>query len=134
MTALRTLALGAALVVSATTVASAQTTETRPAGAMQQGRPNPALKGIDLTPAQQAKLDSISAKYRTMMPAMTPPSPGTPPDTAAMMKRREMMTQRNAEIRAILTPDQQKMFDKNVAEMQSMQRKPSMPPKPPTSL
>lgn len=131
MKALRTLALGAALVFAATSVASAQTAETKPMGGMQQGRPNPALKGIDLTPTQQAKIDSIGMKYRGMMPAMTP---GTPPDSAMRMKRTEMMTKRNGEIRAVLTPDQQKMFDKNVAEMGSMMKSPKTPPTPPTSL
>lgn len=125
MKALRTLALGTALVVGAASVASAQTTETRPMGSMQQSRPNPALKGIDLTPAQQAKVDSINAKYRSMMPAMTP---GTPPDSAMRMKRSEMMTERNTEYRAVLTPDQQKTFDKNVADMKAMQGKPKTPP------
>ena len=76
-----------------------------------------ALQGITLTAAQQAKVDSITTKTRAQMPAMTP---GTPPSDA---DRQKMMTLSQAsikEVRAVLTPDQQAIYDKNVAQMQQM--------------
>ncbi len=76
-----------------------------------------ALQGITLTAAQQAKVDSITAKTRAQMPAMTP---GTPPSDA---DRQKMMTLSQAsikEVRGVLTPDQQAIYDKNVAQMQQM--------------
>jgi Spy/CpxP family protein refolding chaperone len=79
------------------------------------------LEGITLTDAQKAKIDSISAKYRAEMPAFTP---GTRPDSATMARRRELMQQETAEIRSVLTPEQQKVFDENVARMRErMQRR-----------
>jgi Spy/CpxP family protein refolding chaperone len=72
------------------------------------------LKDITLTDAQKVKVDSIQAKYAKEMP---PRTPGEPPSPEAMAKRREVMGKQQEEIRAILTADQQTVFDKNVAEM-----------------
>jgi Spy/CpxP family protein refolding chaperone len=36
----------------------------------------------------------------------------------------QLMQQQNAAIRAVLTPDQQTVFDKNVADMQARMRRP----------
>lgn len=69
------------------------------------------FKDITLTPAQQAKVDSISAAYRTRMQAISRPAPG---DTAAMNQRRQMGTHQEADFRALLTKDQQAVYDKNV--------------------
>lgn len=74
------------------------------------------LQGITLTPAQQAKVDSITTHYRSMMPAMTP---GTPPSQADREKAMQLMAASQKDIRAVLTPDQQPTFDKNLAEMQA---------------
>lgn len=79
------------------------------------------MKDITLTDAQKASVDSIVQSYRAQMPAFTP---GQPPDSAARAKRGELMTKQNAAIRAVLTADQQKVFDKNVAEMPPMGRRP----------
>ena len=79
------------------------------------------FKGIDLDAGQKAKVDSVVAKYRAEMPAFTP---GQQMDDAARQKRRETMEKQQADIRALLTPDQQKVFDTNVAEMRErMQRR-----------
>jgi Spy/CpxP family protein refolding chaperone len=80
------------------------------------GRQNEMLfKDITLTAAQQAKVDSIQAKGREEMMAMMQ-SGGQ--DRSAL---REVMMQARAkqmaDIRAVLTADQQTTFDKNVAEM-----------------
>jgi Spy/CpxP family protein refolding chaperone len=74
------------------------------------------LKDITLTPEQQAKIDSIRTRYQGQMPAF---APGTPPDSATRQKMRELFRRHNEEIRAVLTADQQKVWDRNVAEMQA---------------
>jgi Spy/CpxP family protein refolding chaperone len=78
------------------------------------------MKDITLTDAQKAKLDSVVAPYREQMRAMG--GTGGPPDSATMAKRRDLMTKQQVAVRAILTADQQKVFDKNVAEMNAMRR------------
>jgi len=74
------------------------------------------FKEITLTPAQQAKVDSIRARYSTQMPAFTP---GSPPDSATRAKMRDLFRRQDDEIRAVLTADQQKIWDQNVAEMRA---------------
>ena len=74
------------------------------------------FKDITLTPAQQAKIDSIRARYSPQMPAFTP---GSPPDSATRAKMRDLFRRQDDEIRAVLTADQQKIWDKNVAEMRA---------------
>jgi Spy/CpxP family protein refolding chaperone len=77
------------------------------------------FKDITLTPAQQAKVDSIQAHYRTERPSFTP---GTPPDSATREKIRALFQRERDDLRAVLTPDQQKAFDRNVEDMR--QRRP----------
>ncbi len=74
------------------------------------------LQGITLTAAQQAKVDSITARYRAQMPPFTP---GSPPDSTTRAKMRSLMGNQDEEIRALLTPDQQKVWDQNVTEMRN---------------
>jgi Spy/CpxP family protein refolding chaperone len=74
------------------------------------------MQGITLTPEQQAKVDSISARYSAQMPAFTP---GVFPDSATRAKMRELYGNQDVEIRTVLTPDQQKVFDDNVAQMRA---------------
>ena len=78
------------------------------------------MKDITLDKAQQTKFDAIQAKYAMELPPMTQ---GERPDSAAMAKRREIMTKQQGEIRAILTADQQKTFDANRTEMQDRMRR-----------
>lgn len=91
-----------------------------PAG-MAQRRMQMMLQGITLTPAQQASVDSIQAAFTARMPAVTP---GQRPDSASMAQRRELMTQQNDALRAVLTPDQQQVWDRNVEQMRSQMRRP----------
>jgi protein CpxP len=77
------------------------------------------FKDITLTPAQQAKVDSIQARYRSERPSFTP---GTPPDSATRDKVRALFQRERDDIRAVLTPDQQKTFDRNLEDMR--QRRP----------
>ncbi|HXL34619.1 MAG TPA: hypothetical protein VN953_06840 [Gemmatimonadales bacterium] len=77
------------------------------------------LKDITLTPEQQAKVDSIQTRYRTQMPSFTP---GSSPDSATREKVRGLFRHELDDIRAVLTADQQKVFDKNLAEMRQGRR------------
>ena len=72
------------------------------------------LQGITLTAQQQAKFDSIQNAYQGQMPAFTP---GQPPDSAAMARRRELGQKRDADLRAVLTSEQQTVWDQNMANM-----------------
>jgi Spy/CpxP family protein refolding chaperone len=72
------------------------------------------LQGITLTAPQQARFDSINTAFTNSMPAMTP---GTRPDSAAMAQRREMGQKRDADLRAVLTPEQATVWDTNLAIM-----------------
>jgi Skp family chaperone for outer membrane proteins len=87
-------------------------------------RPNMAallFKDITLTPAQQAKRDSIEAKYRDQMTALR--NEGGDRETM-MQKRRDLMEKQRDELKAMLTDDQKKVFDKNAEEMrQNMQNR-----------
>lgn len=79
------------------------------------------FEGITLTDAQQTKVDSISAKYRAERQKMMPNGMGGgPPDESMRAKMTEMMNKQNAEIRAVLTPEQQKTFDANVEKRKQM--------------
>ncbi|HEX6573424.1 MAG TPA: hypothetical protein VF042_00515 [Gemmatimonadaceae bacterium] len=79
------------------------------------------FEGITLTDAQQAKLDSINTKYRAERMALFPNGrPSGPPDDATRAKMTDLMGKENAEIRAILTADQQKLFDANVEKRKQM--------------
>ena len=73
--------------------------------------------GITLTPAQQQRIDAIRTKYRTergkLMPGGTR---GVRPDSATRARMTAMATRQNAEIRAVLTAEQQIVFDNNIAE------------------
>lgn len=74
------------------------------------------LKDITLSAEQQAKIDSIRARYRAQMPAFTP---GGPPDSATREKMRDVLRHEDDEIRAVLMGDQQKTWDRNVGEMRA---------------
>ena len=72
-------------------------------------------KGITLTSAQQAKIDSIQAAGRATMQGMMQSGA----DMSAM--RDQMVAMRQAQataVRNVLTPEQQAQYDKNLAEMQ----------------
>jgi len=126
MKAIRIAALAAALLIGGAAIASAQ-------GAMQQGgqgRRNMQLDGIELTDAQKTKLEEIQKKYQPEMMALRAEFQSGSGDRAGLMKKTAALRERSsAEIRAILTPDQQVVFDKHTAEMKArmeqMQRQPN---------
>ena len=79
------------------------------------------MQGITLTDAQKASVDSIGQAYRAQMPPM---QQGTPPDSATRAKRMEVMQQQFKAVRAVLTPEQQKVFDKNLENMRANMARP----------
>jgi Spy/CpxP family protein refolding chaperone len=90
-------------------------------GGFAQRRMQALLQGITLTDQQKTQVDSITKSYEAMRPAFTP---GERPDSATRAKMREVNQQQDAAIRAILTADQQKVWDANVAQMQTRMRRP----------
>lgn len=133
MKMIRTALALAALLGGSAALAPAQQSTTPPAqqgmGPGMQGRSGRMMEmlfhGITLTAAQQKQVDSITAAYRAQMPAFTP---GTSPSPEDRAKRRELMQKQQAEIRVLLTPDQQKTFDANVEEMRSRMQRRGGPP------
>src|SRR6478609_2238630 len=79
------------------------------------------MQGITLNAKQQASVDSIQKEYRAQMPPM---QQGTPPDSATRAKGREVMQKEYAAVRGVLTPDQQKVFDKNMEDMKAAMKAP----------
>jgi len=147
MSSVRTLALGALMIVGVAGVSAAQSTTTPPTRAQRsgemQGRRGGGRGGfgadLNLTDAQKAQIKTIRAKYQPQNEALrnqakpfmdAARAAHQKGDTATarvqMEKARQVMqggqsyrTQENAEIRAILTPDQQAKWDarqKNMAE------------------
>lgn len=68
------------------------------------------LTGITLSASQSDSVKAINARYVTSMQAAM-----TGGDRSQMMA---MRTKHNADLRAVLTADQQAVFDKNVADME----------------
>lgn len=75
------------------------------------------LRNITLTADQQQRVDSIRARYRAQMEQMREQSGGD--RTAMRGQMRTMMEKQQAEIRDVLTPEQQRQFDQNVADMRA---------------
>jgi Spy/CpxP family protein refolding chaperone len=125
----RILSIAAMLTVASASAALAQTPAAAPQQGQGQGQNRGAqrmammMQGITLTPAQQTQIDSIVARYTAQMPAFQPGQQR--PDSAQMANRREMTMRRDREIRDVLTTDQQKVFDNNVATMRA-----NMPQRP----
>lgn len=118
------LALAGAALVSVASVASAQGPQGGPPQGGQQGGRGAGgsrmlFNGIDLTDAQKDQVQKIMEKYRAERQALMPAGgqQAGPPDEATRAKMMELSTKSQAEYRAILTAEQQKVFDKNIADM-----------------
>jgi periplasmic protein CpxP/Spy len=139
MKVLRTMALGAALIVGVSAAAPAQATQpgtdpgrgsgmAGPRKERMRARGTRALfRGIDLTTAQRQRLLEIRDKYRPQMEALRDQRKAARaesgdqrqrPDSATVTQFRTLVERQHAELRALLTPDQQKVFDQNVARIQ----------------
>jgi hypothetical protein len=82
------------------------------------GDPNAMLlQGITLSAEQQAKADSLGKNMMGEMQKMRADS--TVDRETRMAKGREMRTKHMDALKAILTDEQKKVFDKNVADMQA---------------
>ena len=122
MKVIRIATLAAALCVGMTSVAAAQGTEPQGQG---QGRGGGMggmlLKDINLTDAQKAQVKTIRDKYVPQLQELrkSAQATGGPPDEATRTKMTDIQNKQSAEIRAILTADQQATFDKNLADMKA---------------
>jgi Spy/CpxP family protein refolding chaperone len=87
-------------------------------GAMSERRMQAMFKDITLTAAQKITIDSIMTHRRGEMRRGSPAS-GDSSETSA---RRAMMQKQNADIRAVLTPEQRTVFDRNVEALRSRMR------------
>jgi Spy/CpxP family protein refolding chaperone len=127
MKVIRIATLAAALCVGITSVAAAQGTEPpqqgQGQGEMRRGdrMGGMLLKDINLTDAQKAQLKEIREKYAPLQLELrkSAQATGGPPDEATRSKMMDLQSKQAAEIRVILTADQQATFDKNLAEMKS---------------
>ena len=143
MSSVRTLALGALMIVGVAGVSAAQSATTPPTRAQHSemrrgaGRGGEFGRDLNLTEAQKEQIKTIRAKYKPQTEALrTQAKPFMDAaraarqkgDTAAarsnMEKARQVMqggqtfrNQENAEIRAILTPDQQAKWDARQKQM-----------------
>jgi Spy/CpxP family protein refolding chaperone len=117
MKAIRVVALGALLLVVGAVTARAQ------AGGSQQGqtgrRPDRLLENMMLTESQKAKIEGINRKYQPEIQAIVESMNNGGDRGEAMQKRNALLEKMQPEIRAVLTPDQQAIFDKNAAEMKA---------------
>jgi Spy/CpxP family protein refolding chaperone len=74
------------------------------------------FEGITLTADQQTKVDAINTKYRAQMQELMPNGmQGGPPDESTRKKMDEIREHQTHDIRELLTDDQRKVFDANVA-------------------
>jgi Spy/CpxP family protein refolding chaperone len=122
MKAIRIATVAIALCVGMTSVAAAQgQPEPQGQGEMRrgQGMGGMLLKDITLTDAQKAQIKTIREKYlpQQMELRKAAQATGGPPDEATRAKVMDLQEKQAAEIRAVLTPDQQKIFDQNLKEM-----------------
>lgn len=123
MKAIRIATLAAALCVGMTSVAAAQGVPPQGQGEMRRGggMGGMLLKDITLTDAQKNQIKTIREKYmpQQMELRKAAQATGGPPDEATRAKMMDLQNKQAADIRAILTADQQATFDKNLAEMKS---------------
>jgi len=125
MKIVRIAGLAIALCAASASLAAAQgRPDSAPPGGRRGGMGQMLLNGITLTDAQQAQLKTIREKH---MPAISAyrdslRSTGAPPDDAARAKMAAMNDAYVAEVRAILTADQQAILDKNIADAKARMR------------
>jgi Spy/CpxP family protein refolding chaperone len=123
MKAIRIATLAIALCVGATSVAAAQG-QNEPQGQGERrggGMGGMLLKDINLTDAQKAQVKTIREKYAPQQLELrkSAQAVGGPLDEATRAKMIDLQTKQAAEIRAVLTADQQATFDKNLADQRA---------------
>jgi Spy/CpxP family protein refolding chaperone len=123
MKVMRIATLAIALCVGATSVAAAQT-QTPPQGQGEMrrggGMGGMLLKDITLTDAQKAQIKTIREKYAPQQLELRKSAQAVGSvDEATRTKMADLQTKQAAEIRAVLTADQQATFDKNLVDMKA---------------
>lgn len=121
--------LVAAMLAGSASIATAQDTQ-------QQAAPRPGrgnmmgmlLQGITLSAEQQTKVDSINKKYADQRQAMMSELQDADQETRRA-KMREAMAKQSDEIKAVLTDEQKKVFEKNQADMQARIQGGGRPPR-----
>ena len=127
MKTIRIAMMVAALSLSMTAVAKAQDPQPQGQGGGRPGRGmnmQALMKDITLTDAQKTQIDSIQKKYQGERQGLMEAARNG--DQEARGKMRELMTKQTDAIKAVLTDEQKKTFDKNVEEMRA-----NMPQRPP---
>jgi periplasmic protein CpxP/Spy len=121
------LALVAVMLTASASVAAAQ--DAQPQGQRQGGRPDMMaglMQGITLTADQQTKIDTLTKKYADQRAAIR--ADQTLDQDARRAKSRELMGKQQEEVKALLTDEQKKVFEKNVADMQARMQGGGRPP------
>jgi Spy/CpxP family protein refolding chaperone len=78
------------------------------------------LGGLDLTKDQRSQITLIRDRYKLQTDSMRTNTSGR--DSTNRAAFRTMMTQEMSDIRAVLSPDQQKKFDDRMAQMRDHRR------------
>jgi Spy/CpxP family protein refolding chaperone len=122
MKVIRIATLAAVFCVGIASIATAQGTQPPQQGqgeGRRGGMGGMLLKDINLTDAQKDQVKTIREKYLPQQVELRKAAQATggPPDEATRTKMMDLQSKQAAEIRAILTADQQATFDKNLAEM-----------------
>jgi protein CpxP len=78
-------------------------------------RGDPMLEGLNLTKEQRAQVTLIRDRYRLKADSLR--MGNVAHDSTGRAQFRSIMTQEMTDIRAVLTPDQQKQFDDKMAKM-----------------
>lgn len=122
MKAIRIAALAVALCAASTSIAAAQDQSQQGQGEMRRGggMGGMLLKDITLTDAQKDQIKTIRDKYVPQLMDLRKSAQAVGGvDDATRAKMMDIQTKQSAEIRAILTADQQATFDKNLAAMKA---------------
>ncbi len=119
MKAMRIAALGLGMLAGVAAVASAQSGGAVQSGAGTGRRPTLQLNGLELTESQKSRLAEIQRKYQPEMAAIREGMQNGGDQAEVMHKLMELRERSSTEMRAILTTEQQAVFDKNVAEMKA---------------
>jgi Spy/CpxP family protein refolding chaperone len=126
MKRIRVALMVAVLTLGASAVSFAQDAQPQGRGSGRGMNVQQLMTGITLTAEQQTKVDSIVKKYDTERQAIRAEMQNGGDRQALMGKSRELMTKQSDEIKAVLTDEQKKVFDKNLEDMRArMQRPPS---------
>lgn len=110
--------LVATMVLGVSTVARAQEAQQQGRGARGAQMMAALLKDITLTETQKTEVEKIQGKYREQMTALRTEMQNGGDRDALMQKNRELAGKQRDEIKAVLTDEQKKTFDKNAEEWQ----------------